>query len=261
MNDFAQNGWAIFTPDPHIRRWANHAQRIGSDIAAEAAAKKAWLRHGATWFAGVNILPNDAQGKLPDGPALKGDAIEWLTKRYGAQTWDKAQLSIVYPNYPKQDADETNAAHRYRIVRHAAHVDGLLPIGPARRRFIKEPHSFILGLPLNEADQNASPLSVWQGSHIIMQDAFRKALAGIAPQNWPDMDITDTYHAARRKCFDECARVIIHAPPGGCYAIHRLALHGVAPWQAGAVAPLEGRMIAYFRPPFKDNLKAWLDAP
>jgi len=29
-------------------------------------------------------------------------------------------------------------------------------------------------------------------------------------------------------------------------------LHGITPWQAGAHAPSEGRMIAYFRPELSD---------
>jgi len=31
-----------------------------------------WLRHGGTWFAGVNILANDAQGRVEQGPELGG---------------------------------------------------------------------------------------------------------------------------------------------------------------------------------------------
>jgi hypothetical protein len=42
--------------------------------------------------------------------------------------------------------------------------------------------------------------------------------------------------------------------------IHRLALHGVAPWAEGAEAGPEGRMIAYFRPEFEGLGDDWLTA-
>jgi len=38
------------------------------------------------------------------------------------------------------------------------------------------------------------------------------------------------------------------AAPGQAYLLHRLALHGVAPWADGAEASADGRMVAYFRP-------------
>ena len=41
--------------------------------------------------------------------------------------------------------------------------------------------------------------------------------------------------------------------------IHRLALHGIAPWEEDAGADAEGRMIAYFRPVFPPERTAdWL---
>ncbi len=74
------------------------------------------------------------------------------------------------------------------------------------------------------------------------------------------MDVTEAYHAARREVFETCARVVVHARPGEAYLIHRLALHGVAPWRAGAKAPPEGRMIAYFRPEIGSPAD-WIEAP
>jgi hypothetical protein len=49
------------------------------------------------------------------------------------------------------------------------------------------------------------------------------------------------------------------AEPGECYVLHRLALHGIAPWGEGAVAPTAGRMVAYFRPQNDCNLHDWLN--
>lgn len=52
------------------------------------------------------------------------------------------------------------------------------------------------------------------------------------------------------------------APPGAAILVHRMALRGVASWAEGAIAPPEGRMIAYFRPEFPDTARAdWLTAP
>ncbi|MDZ7709216.1 MAG: hypothetical protein U5K36_03295 [Roseovarius sp.] len=127
---------------------------------------------------------------------------------------------------------------------------------------LHERHAYILGLPLTEANAQASPLVVWEGSHHLMRRAFATALSGIAPRDWANVDLTDTYHAARRDAFETCARVPLFAPPGAAILVHRMALHGVAPWAEGATAPPEGRMIAYFRPEFPDETRAdWLTAP
>jgi hypothetical protein len=54
---------------------------------------------------------------------------------------------------------------------------------------------------------------------------------------------------------------VVHGPPGCAYLLHRLTLHGVAPWDASAQAAPEGRLIAYFRPPMPGGARAWVDAP
>jgi hypothetical protein len=95
-----------------------------------------------------------------------------------------------------------------------------------------------------------------------MRRAFAEALSGIDPRDWPQVDLTETYQAARRAAFETCRRVPLAAPPGAAMLIHRMTLHGVAPWADGAEAPPEGRMIAYFRPEFPDPARAdWLTAP
>jgi len=122
---------------------------------------------------------------------------------------------------------------------------------------LKEPHAFILGLPLNSCSPAASPMVVWQGSHLIMAEVFQKAFAGIDAASWAEVDVTEVYQAARRQVFERCKRVAVHTQPGEAYVVHRLALHGVAPWQSGADAPEEGRMIAYFRPELRDQAQ-WI---
>jgi hypothetical protein len=87
---------------------------------------------------------------------------------------------------------------------------------------------------------------VWEGSHEVMRAAFAEAFAGAPPQDWPQIDITDRYHAARRACFDALPRLELTADVGESYLVHRLALHGVAPWRGPEDAP--PRVVAYFRP-------------
>ncbi|MEM1236797.1 MAG: hypothetical protein AAGI10_07495 [Pseudomonadota bacterium] len=256
---FAETGWAIFE-DPALVPWVEEVAPVAREIAASKAARDAWLRHGGTWFAGVNILPNGKDGAVAGGRPLAGAAGSFAEALHGGQPeWDTAQISVVYPGYPRQDASESDAAHRFRVNRDAAHVDGLLPVGPERRRKMQEPHSFVLGIPLNETSPGASPMVVFEGSHEVMRAAFAKALEGVPVDTWSDVDLTEVYQAARRHCFETCKRVPIHARPGQAYVIHRLALHGVAPWEDSAEAPEEGRMIAYFRPGFPGS--DWLSAP
>jgi hypothetical protein len=161
---------------------------------------------------------------------------------------------VIYPGYPRQDVGESDAAHRFRIKRDAAHVDGLLPEGSAKRRHLREPHAFILGLSLNHVTQ--SPLVVWPGSHVLMRESFVAAFAGVDPDHWGDVDVTDTYQATRAKVFAQCPRVEVPSKPGEAVLLDRHLVHGVAPWGEDT-GPAEGRMIAYFRPQFT-RIGDWL---
>jgi hypothetical protein len=140
--------------------------------------------------------------------------------------------------------------------RDAAHVDGLLPCGPERRRHLMEPHAFVLGLPLTESAPEAAPLVVWPGSHRPLGAAFAAARAA-APGARPDaLDLTDRYRAARRRAFEECPRCPVPLRPGAAILMHRHLLHGIAPW-AAAPDPA-GRAVAYFRPELADAAR-WFD--
>jgi hypothetical protein len=232
-------------------------------MAEDPAAKSAWLRCGGTWFAGVNILPNDAEGGVTSEgvPPLAGAPLDFIRDvlKIEPTPWDHAQISICYPGYPQPSEAESDAAFAYRLNRDAAHVDGLIR-DPARRRKPGEQHAFILGIPLTETDPKAAPLVVWEGSHEVMRRALSKALAGVSPQDWDEVDVTEAYHAARRECFETLERVEIFARPGEAYLLHRLALHGVAPWRGDEIRP---RAIAYFRPTVAepDAPDWWLTAP
>ena len=260
---FFRRGWTVFDPDPETARWAAAARPVADGILADPDSPARDWRCGGTWFAGVNIFPNDAGGAVPARgvPPVGGPAVRFVAEALGLSgfAWDRAQLSVCFPGYPRQGAEESEANHRYRVNRAAAHVDGLLR-DAERRRYPGEVHGFILGLPLSEADAGASPMVVWEGSHEIMRRAFRERLAGVPPERWPDEDITETYHAARREAFETCPRVPVHVAPGGSYIVHRLALHGVAPWDSAGETP---RIVAYFRPdPFPGAAPGWwLDRP
>ncbi len=205
---FLDTGWCKFECDPGILKWASAAS-TRSDAAIADPANAQWFRAGSTWFVGVNALENNSRGAL-DGLPLSGPAIDFVTSEMpGFAQWDQAQISVIYPGYPKQDAGETDAAFRFRRDRAAAHVDGLHRVGPNNRRQLREYHAFILGIPLNVAD--FSPVVVWEGSHEIMRRTFSAALDNLAPGKWGDVDLTDVYTAARRKVFQNCPMVAIRA--------------------------------------------------
>lgn len=247
----AGQGWAVYGPDPRIAAWAEAAREVSLGVLAESAAE--W-RCGNTWFVGVDALPNG-----PDG-AVGNVAFPWDALPLDPEPLHPGQLSVMRPGYPQPSAAESQAAHRFRVTRDAAHLDGLLLMPPGERRLVKEPHGWILGLPLNPCGPDASPLVVWDGSHEVMRAALSQVLAQHPAQTWAEVEVTEAYKAARRQVFDTCQRVQLPARPGEATLIHRLMLHGVAPWATGAVAPPEGRMIAYFRPQL-GSVADWLQKP
>ncbi|MEL6463395.1 MAG: hypothetical protein AAFQ58_00375 [Pseudomonadota bacterium] len=241
------DGFVVFDHDPRTARWATAAHRVAEKITDDPETKARNLRHGQTWFVGVDALPNAPDGSV-GGVALGGPWVGQVP----TLPQHPAQLSVVYPGYPQRDPGQSEANHRYRVNRMAAHVDGLLPEGPTRRRYAREFHAYILGLPLNAVV--AAPTVVWKGSHRIMQNALTDAIGCADPR---DVDVTDAYHTARKHVFETCAAVPLHARPGGSFLIHRFALHGTAPWHGPAA---DGRMIAFFRPEFTDPAD-WLSGP
>ncbi len=243
--------WQRFAYDPGLARWAMAADRVATDVLADPAQAHQY-RYGRTWFVGVDALPNAPDGSL-EGVPLVGSVLEGLW--HGP--WHSAQLSVTFPGYPQRMEGESEGQHRFRVHRDAAHVDGLLPMGETRRRHLIEPHAFILGLPLNDVAE--SPLVVWEGSAAIMKAAFTDAFDGVAARDWAKVDLTEVYQTARKRCFESCARVALTAKPGEALLLHRLTLHGVAPW-TGSEPCEEGRRVAYFRPHL-DNPADWLARP
>ena len=256
-----RDGWAQFAAQDSVARWAQVAHKVAVSRVADPDQRAKWLQCEGTWFVGVDTLPNAPDGAVGGSGPLKGKAMEAAQRLYGVLPLHHGQVSVTYPGYPRPRDGESDAAFRYRRNRDAAHVDGLLAVGPDRLRMLKERHAYIMGLPLTDCAAGASPFVVWEGSHHIMRDMFTKALAHLPQEAWADVDLTEAYQAARRTVFDTCQRVEIAAKPGEAYLVHRFALHGVASWAEGAEAPADGRMIAYFRPEFQGATRDWLELP
>ena len=260
MSDFWTSGWMKFPYDPRVAAWVDHAlPRAQASINDPAHAE--WLDCEGTWFIGVDALDNDAEGRVGASDPLSGLAIDFITQHYGRLPLHKGQVSVIYPGYPRPRRGESEAAGRYRRNRDAAHVDGLRPMGPDRRRRVDEPHAWILGIPLTEARADASPMVLWEGSHTILRAAFAQALDGVPSDQLHEQDITDIYQQARREVFEACPRIELPASPGEAYLLHRHCLHGVAPWPEGVPGGPDGRMIAYFRPEFAGGVAEWIESP
>ncbi|SLN67189.1 hypothetical protein ROA7450_03578 [Roseovarius albus] len=261
VNQLLEKGWVKFGSDPSLNDWLAEAHSVAVQRVQDPEQQREWLQCEGTWFVGVDTLPNDTEGAVgPAGP-LQGTAYQAARDLYGDLPLHRGQVSVMYPGYPKPRDGEAESAFRYRTKRDAAHVDGLLAVGPERKRMLKEPHAYILGLPLTSCDPEASPLIVWEGSHHIMQAAFKEYLSQFPVETWQDADLTQIYQAARNKVFETCPRIELPANPGEATLLHRHILHGVAAWKEGAYAPEEGRMIAYFRPEFVGGAEEWLSAP
>lgn len=261
MTTLLDKGWATFPVDARLQGWLAHAIPAAHASVADPAQRAEWLQCQGTWFVGVDSLPNTPDGAVAGSGPLAGQAYDAACALYGTLPLHRGQISVIYPGYPKPRAGESDGAFRYRLKRDAAHVDGLLAVGEGRRRMLKERHAYILGLPMTSCSAEASPLVIWEGSHIMMRAAFASVLGDLPEAEWEHVDLTDIYQQTRCAVFDTCPRIELPAKPGEAYLVHRMALHGVAPWGQGAKAPAAGRMIAYFRPELPTGSRDWLDLP
>jgi len=246
--DFFERGWCRFPYSEALAEWVGFALPAARACVGDPRHSE-WWRCDNTWFVGVHALDNDESGALAGGPALAGPAVDYVADALNLDIgWDRAQVSVCFPGYPRPMAGESEASFRYRRERAAAHIDGILPEGAGRRRHLRHYHAFILGVPMVETSADAAPFTIWEGSHELVRQSLAERLGGLPADDWGDEDITDAYHAARRRIFEECRRVEVSARPGESYLVHRLTLHGIAPWGEQAVAGEDGRMICYFRP-------------
>ena len=127
-------GFAVFDSDRQVTAWARAAEQQARDIAADPAVKAANLRHGETWFVGVDALPNGPDGSIAGVP-LTGPWHDHIT---APASWHPAQLSIVYPGYPKQDVGESHSGAAAEPVKRCT-VDGLARQSPHHGRGISRP--------------------------------------------------------------------------------------------------------------------------
>ena len=250
--EFERDGVTVLRGDPGRRAWAGAARAVADRVLTDWAGRADQWRNGRTWFVGVDALPNAEDGAV-QGVALPLDLIAVAGWSAG-ERFHRAQLSVVFPGYPRRDGTETEAAHRYRINRAAAHVDGLHGEGAAKRRYLREPHRFILGIALDGC--RAAPLVVWPGSHRRMRAAL---VAGVGERVPAEVDLTDAYVAARRGVFEAIEPVALPMAAGDAVLLHRHMLHGVAPWDAAVAEGADARRIAYFRPVLRDPAQ-WLCA-
>jgi len=260
LEDFFERGWCRFPRDATLQAWA--LRTLPAARAAVSLAENAkWLRCGDTWFVGVNALPNGPDGAVTGGIPLTGRAVEFIRESLGMSVaWDRGQVSVVYPGYPRRMESETAAAFRFRRDRDAAHVDGVLRRGARKRRYLQAFHSFIFGIPLVEVRADTSPMVVWERSHELVRRSFQEFFGDVPIERWPEEDVTDLYRSVRRDIFEQCRRVVVSAVPGEAWLVHRMTLHGIAPWTRSPAGRNDARMVVYFRPEMEAR-RAWLEAP
>jgi len=260
IGEYRSLGWVRIPFDMELFDWVSAALPAARD-AVRAPENADWHVCEGTWFIGVNALPNAADGSVDGKTPLRGRAVETVAALgFSTCRWDRAQISVIYPGYPRPREGESAAAFAYRRYRDAAHVDGLTRVGSGQR-MLREPHAFIMGVPLTQVGPDAGPLVIWEGSHEIMRGALAEVLLPAPSETWLDTDLTDAYQTARREAFKRCRRVFVSARPGEAYLVHRLALHGIAPSAPrtpDAAASRDGRMIAYFRPPLEGSIRDWI---
>ena len=102
-DSFDRLGWKVFDHDSRIFDWAQEAKLRTINKLRDKKFVKNDLRCGGTWFPGVRFLDNNDLGSL-GSIKLEGNSVSQITKRFGDffDLWDPAQISIVYPGYPKK---------------------------------------------------------------------------------------------------------------------------------------------------------------
>ena len=61
-------GFAVFPREDAVADWAKAAMQPALAAIRDPVKRDAWLRHGGTWFAGVDLLDNDEAGRVDCGP-------------------------------------------------------------------------------------------------------------------------------------------------------------------------------------------------
>lgn len=262
QQDLAQKGWHRLSASEELNAWSEVHLSAAQNCMGDKQHKQ-WWRYQNTWFAGVNALPNDDKGAVGDKPPLPQSLRQLLADycQTSIQAMDQGQISALFPGYPQPDPQQSKAANHFRKHHFAAHLDGLVPHGPDRRRLLTEQHSFILGISLTDHPANAAPLMVWPGSHMILQKWLIDHLGSLPESDWCTFDLTQSYQQTRQQILADIQPQAIHLDQGDAYVFHRHMLHGMGSWPPKAVDHnAQGRILAYFRPCWHQP-QAWLHGP
>ena len=134
---FGDTGYKEFGYNEQIAKWAECANKEGNEILADPAQLQKWLQCEGTWFVGVDVLSNDSSGDFTN--AKLPNVFKSFMDKINLKPYHKAQLSVIFPGYPKPRIGDSEAAFEYRRKRDAAHVDGLLPIGEEKDDILSSP--------------------------------------------------------------------------------------------------------------------------
>ena len=258
-----KNGWSFLNTDHIHYEWIAEAKEQLETKFHQKLYDYNDLRYGSTWFVGANFLDNSSNGNIGT-KSMSKFFFSNISKKFGPNIkyWDKAQVSICWPGYPKKDAKETKKSYDFRIKRFASHIDGIIPFGSKKRRFAKEFHAFILGFPLHNNCLDCAPLVLWEGSHKIFRNFFKEIYEGISFNKISNIDITELYNECRKKVFKNCEVKKITPQFKQPYLLDRHVLHGIDEWREKKNVKCspknhrllnslsDGRIIVYFRPVF-----------
>ena len=258
-----KNGWSFLNTDHIHYEWIAEAKEQLETKFHQKLYDYNDLRCGSTWFVGANFLDNSSNGNIGT-KSMSKFFFSNISKKFGPNIkyWDKAQVSICWPGYPKKDAKETKKSYDFRIKRFASHIDGIIPFGSKKRRFAKEFHAFILGFPLHNNCLDCAPLVLWEGSHKIFRNFFKEIYEGISFNKISNIDITELYNECRKKVFKNCEVKKIIPQFKQPYLLDRHVLHGIDEWREKKNVKCspknhrllnslsDGRIIVYFRPVF-----------
>ncbi len=259
MLDYCNKGYCRFARDERLVSWIDSISSAAEAILADPAHSH-WWRCGGTWFAGVNILDNDAQGKYRDSLPLQGAAFDFMQSHIlphipRCNILDRAQISVCTFGYPQKDSnDNDEIGYNFRKNRDAAHLDGLLKEN--NLRFLREYHGYILGIGLNDVDEDSAPVVIYEKSHLYIKEWLSSHFKN-TNEPWDNIDLTESYKTIRHEILQSCKRICLPLKKGEALLLHRFSIHGTSPWLSSATIP---RKLAFFRP-ITTNRKKWLQAP
>ena len=122
--NYEDNGWIKFKYDAKLYDWLKTVSREVFSEIQNHDNRNNWLRYQGTWFAGVNVLKNNIQGAVVGGRRLDTDSSRWALEKFNVKEikWDKGQVSVCYPGYPKPAHSESLAAFKYRLKNSASYI-------------------------------------------------------------------------------------------------------------------------------------------